>query len=302
MCVYLALVFLGGSLLAPWLYHLIQWGAANYSGLEHLAQNPFHRYVNRSLIVLGVLGLVPYLRRIGVRSWTGAGLGRTPAMGKHLGQGFLLGFGSLAIVAVVTVMAGARNLNHQHTGAEVLKHIGNAGLAAILVAPLEELLFRGALFGGLRKACAWPGALLVSSALYALVHFFERPASPETVDWASGLVVLGRMMRGFVDLDTLIPGFFNLTLAGIILGLGYHLSGTLYFSIGLHAGWIFWLKSFGFMTEEAARTHRWFWGTGKLIDGWLAFAILSGVLIVVWRTRHPKSPALPCPPAGYPGG
>ena len=78
------------------------------------------------------------------------------------------------------------------------------------------------------------------------------------------------MLGGFADFHALVPGFFNLTLAGILLGLAYQRTGNLYFSIGLHAGWIFWLKTYGAFTTGAPHAATWFWGTGKMIDGWLA--------------------------------
>src|SRR5262249_5199828 len=80
-----------------------------------------------------------------------------------------------------------------------------------------------------------------------------------------------------------VPGFLNLTLAGVILGLAYQRSGSLHFSIGLHAGWIFWLKTYGFATVETAADSVWFFRTGKLINGWLAFVVLTALLVVISR-------------------
>lgn len=283
VCVYFALVFLGGGLLAPWLYWLVHWGASVIPGLESLARNPFHRFVNRSLLALGIIGLWPFLRSVGIRSWKDVGLRKSSAWVKRAGGGFLVGFGSLACVASLAVALGPRSLQPSQTATEILRHVGNAGLAAIAVGILEEVFFRGALFGALRKACAWPVALVLSSGLYAIVHFFERPGAPATVEWTTGLVVLVQMLRGFGDLDALVPGFLNLTLAGMILGLGYQRTGSLYFSMGLHAGWIFWLKSYGFLTKESGQALSWFWGSNKLIDGWLACGILAAALFLLER-------------------
>jgi hypothetical protein len=88
------------------------------------------------------------------------------------------------------------------------------------------------------------------------------------------------MLGGFADFHALVPGFFNLTLAGVMLGLAYQRTGNLYFSIGLHAGWIFWLKTYGAFTISAPHAATWFWGTGKLIDGWLALIVLVVTLVV----------------------
>ena len=116
--------------------------------------------------------------------------------------------------------------------------------------------------------------------IYALVHFLQHAELTGPVAWNSGLILLPRMLGGFADFHALVPGFFNLTLAGILLGLAYQRTGNLYFSIGLHAGWIFWLITYDAFTTSAPRAATWFWGTGKLIDGWLALIVLVVTLVV----------------------
>jgi len=91
------------------------------------------------------------------------------------------------------------------------------------------------------------------------------------------------MLRGFVDVEQVVPGFFNLTLAGGLLALAYQRTGNLYCSIGLHAGWIFWLTFYGFLTREVAGADAWFWGTAKLIDGWLALVVLTLALALLLK-------------------
>ncbi|MCL5095924.1 MAG: CPBP family intramembrane metalloprotease [Candidatus Omnitrophica bacterium] len=284
--VYLAVVFLGGALLAPWAYQLASWGAAQSPALEWLAREPFHRYVNRALLVLAVAGLWPFFRGLGVRRWSDLGLGSSSGQWGRLALGFGLGLGSLAAVVFAAAAAGARQWNWAHSAADYGRQLLGAMLTAMVVAVLEEVLFRGALFGALRKGFRWPTALVVSSAFYALVHFFQRPASPLPINWSSGFVVLPGMLRGFIDLEQLVPGFLTLTLAGGLLGYLYQKSGTLHASIGLHAGWIFWLKWYGFITEPVPAANTWFWGTAKLIDGWFALIVLGMVGLVLWHWRH----------------
>lgn len=284
---YLLLVFLGGALLAPWLYEAVQWAGANFAWAQSLADQPFHRFVSRSLLGLALLGLWPLSRTLGLRSWRDLGLKWEAADGRRLGAGLVVGFASLAVVAGIAVVVGARQFDTDRTVASVLRHIGGAAVSATVVSLLEETVFRGALFGGLRRAGSWKAALAASSTVYALVHFFDKPESPAAVNWLSGWVTLGGMCRGFVDGERLVPGFFNLALAGVILGLAYHRTGSLAFSIGLHAGWVFWLKSYGFLTTATAAGGAWVWGTRRLIDGWLAGVVLAGTLYVCARWMLP---------------
>lgn len=278
LILYVSIIFVGGALLAPWLYRAAQW-AAEFSPLfQSLAEKPFHRYVSRSLLVLAIGGLWPFLRLIGIRTWNHAGIKRAEFGWKHLRLGMLLGFASLALIVFIALVWNARTLNTQHTQARILGHLFNASLAAVVVSILEEILFRGAIFGSLRKAISWQTALFVSSFIYAIVHFLGRPEPVDSIEWTSGFIALGAMVQNFTEIGKLMPGLVNLTLAGAILGWAYQRTGTLHLSIGLHAGWIFWLKSYGFLFSENAPTQRWFWGTNKLIDGWLATLILLTLL------------------------
>jgi len=285
LLIYAGGVFLGGALLAPWLAWGVQSLAAHFPVFQRLADQPFHLYVNRSLLVLALLGLGPLLRSLGVSVGRDVGLVKPAGQGRNLSCGFAVGFASLAGIAVVVLMAGAREVNSGIPANRFITKVSGAALTAAVVALLEEVLFRGAIFGALRKALRWPAAMVISSAIYALVHFFSQPPSPSQIHVTSGLAALSMMLGGFVDLEKVVPGFFNLTLAGALLAMAYQHTGNLYFSIGLHAGWIFWLKSYGFLTREAANASAWFWGTHRLIDGWVALIDLALVSLLLLKLR-----------------
>lgn len=279
LLIYVVVVFLGGALLAPWLY----WLAQSLAPGSHLAASPFHRYVDRSLLAFALIGIWPLLRSLGATSWRDVGLVKPNRQWHRLAAGFALGFGSLACVAIIVLAAHGRQFNPDLTTSELVGKLGAAAATAIVVAILEELLFRGAIFGALRKTWDWRAALIVSSMIYAIVHFLSRVDLTGPVTWSSGLELLPRKLEGFGDLKVVIPGFFNLTLAGILLGLAYQRTGNLYFSIGLHAGWIFWLKAYGTLTIAVAGSNVWLWGTNKMIDGWLALLVLAVAFTILMR-------------------
>ena len=283
---FLLVVFAGGALLAPGLYWLVQSLSQTFPGLAHA---PFHRFVNRSLLVLALIGIWPLLRSLGAKSWQDIGLASPAGQWRKWAGGFALGFGSLACVAVLALAAQGRVFNTNLPPPAVARKMGQAALAAMVVSVVEEILFRGAVFGALRKIWNWRIGLLASSMIYAIVHFMKRAELPGPVTWHSGLELLPRMLAGFGNLEVVVPGFFNLTLAGIILGLAYQKSGNLYFSIGLHGGWIFWLQSYRVLTAPAGGARPAFWGTDNPIDGWLALLILGGVLLIVSRLKFSQS-------------
>ncbi|MDE3067072.1 MAG: CPBP family intramembrane metalloprotease [Verrucomicrobiota bacterium] len=273
--IYLGAVFIGGALLAPWLC----WLARDFApAFPRIAGAPFNRFVDRSLLLAALAGLWPLLRALDARSWRDLGLVQPYGQSGKFFGGLLVGFLSLAAVAGTALACGDRLAAPNLTAHKIVGSVFSAVATAVVVAGLEEVLFRGGIFGGLRRVLYWPFALVISSLVYALVHFLRRADFAGPVAWNSGLVLLPRMLAGFADLRALVPAFLTLTLAGVLLGLAYQRSGNLYFSMGLHAGWIFWLKIYGALTVADAGAHAWFWGTSRLIDGWLAFLALACVL------------------------
>lgn len=280
LALYLLAVFAGGALLAPWLYHGVQALAPSVPALESVARMPFARYVNRGLMIVALLGLPLYVRAAGIRRWRDVGVPPGGIRWKTFAAAFALGFVSLAAVCLVALAAGGRELRPRTPG-DLAGQVVGVLATALVVAVIEELLFRGAIFGGLRRAMRWPAALALSSAVYSITHFMARPANPAEVDWLAGLRVLPTMLAGMTELRTLVPAFLSLALAGVILGLAFQWTGDLSASIGIHAGWIFWLKFYGYATRPVEGADEWFWGTRKLVDGWLAFVALVVVLSVV---------------------
>jgi membrane protease YdiL (CAAX protease family) len=278
LAAYLAAVFVAGPLLAPWIWRAVQALAPDHPVLHTLAHQSFARYVNRCLLLVALVGLPFFIRGAGIRGWGDIGFDPRHIRWRRFLAGFGLGFFSLATVCMVAVAVGGRVLDTQHSAARIAGGLVGAMLTALIVAVMEELLFRGAMFGGLRRAIPWPAALAVSSAVYAIVHFLGKPAKPSVMGWDAGLRVLPGMLRGFGDVNALVPAFFSLALAGVVLGLAYHWTGDLFASMGIHAGWIFWLKSYGALTSGAPGADVRIWGTERLVDGWFAFAMLVVVL------------------------
>src|SRR2546428_207490 len=106
--IFLAAVFVLGALIAPWLY----WGGQSAAHVwPWLARQPFHRFVNRSLLGLAIIGLWPMARWLGIRSWSDLGIRSSPQGKRQLLEGLALGFGTLAIVAILILLGGARKWN-----------------------------------------------------------------------------------------------------------------------------------------------------------------------------------------------
>jgi membrane protease YdiL (CAAX protease family) len=286
LVIYIVAVFVGGALLAPPLYWLLQSCAQAF---PKLAAAPFHRYVDRALLGIALVGLWPLVKNLGFNSQREIGLINPRGQEKKFLGGFFLGLVSLAVIAGLAFAFHAREWNSKVSGAEALHKLLGAAATAIVVSILEEILFRGALFGALRKVFHWILALVISSMFYAIMHYFKSADIAGPVTWLSGLRLLPLMFQNMGDLHAVVPGFFNLTLAGILLGWAYQRTGNLYCSIGLHAGWIFWIKSYAIVSSSARGADLWWWGSGSMaiVNGWIALPVLLlTVLAFAWKTRR----------------
>jgi uncharacterized protein len=282
---YLLAVFVGGALLAPWLYWGVGAAAGGWPLLHALSDHPFHRFVHRSLLLMGVAGLWPLLWAAGMRSWGDVGV----RWGREVKRRFGAGFATVAVVmggmALLTLGAGVREWRSDGLESAV-NALMRAAMTGLTVGVLEELLFRGVLFGVLLKSLRPGVALIWSSVIYGAMHFLGRPAGPDELAWWSGLAVIGGMLSGLADWERLVPGMVALTLLGMVFGFCYRRTGDLMFSIGVHAGLVFHMKVFGHFTTGAAGANLWFWGSKRLMDGWFAVSVVCILWLVCDRVTR----------------
>lgn len=291
LLIYLIVVFIGGALLAPWVWKGAQSLGAAFPAFAPVAAHPFHRYVNRCLIVLALVGALPLIRSFHLGSLHE--MGWVQPWKRPVALGFALGFSSLGLVIAVQFLGGHIDWNRTASAGQWLHRIASAAGAAVAVAIIEEGLFRGAIFSALRRTLPFITTAAIVSGLFAWVHFMERPPAPASVGPWTGLLMLAQMLRGLTDLHLLSPAVINLGLIGWMLAVAREQSGTLALSIGLHAGWVFWLKIALFAFVPLPSDIPGFWGSGKLVDGWLATAVLavqSGMLHAWFQSRQCSKP------------
>src|SRR5665213_272140 len=114
LLIYVALVFIGGALLAPWLYFLAQEAGSHWRVFAGISNSPFHRYVHRGILGVAIAGLWPLLRHCGMLNWKELGFVGSRRPGRRVAAGFAIGFASLAIVAILEILFGARAINTSH--------------------------------------------------------------------------------------------------------------------------------------------------------------------------------------------
>jgi len=262
---YVLAVILIGALVAPWAFWLIH---------PHWPSIPFRRVFDRALLIVALAGLWPMLRTLGIRSWSELGYVRTTGWWRQALTGLAIGICSLSVAGALLLAFGFRSFESP-TGRPLLRFL----LAGIVVAIVEETFFRGGVQGALQRATKLPVAIMVASAIYSVVHFMKpRGAVIVDVNWLSGFDYLGQVFAHSWHAPGLAVGFVTLWLAGCILGLAFARTRALYLSMGIHAGWVFTLKTFAWLTAGAS-----------LLDNALVWPVLLVVLVLCWKKFAPRS-------------
>ncbi len=273
ICLYFITVFVTAALIAPWVYLGIQYAGRNFSWAAGIGHGPFYRYLSRCLRIVALLGLWPLLRAVGLCSFRDLGF----RFDRHSFHQWCTGIGwgaaSLIIMVALSVTLKERALDSSYSLHEYSRHFQRIGLSALAVSLFEEFIFRGCLFGILRKGFSFPIAALVSGVTFSMLHFLKIPFNFEIIDWSSGFFVLGKIFLAFLDPQNLLV-MFNLTLLGIILAWAYEKTGALFLPMGIHAGVIVCEKSFRFLTHALPGNHDQLWGNDKLVEGWVAPVVL----------------------------
>jgi membrane protease YdiL (CAAX protease family) len=240
---YLFAVLAAAALAAPQAWHLIQslpgdWMHTMLGGLIGEVQRmPFHRYLSRSIQVAAVMLLWPLLRSLRIRDLRGFGLVRNPCATRDFFTGLAAGVAGVLLLGLTLVVSGVVEWH----GLASLAVLPRILLTAAVVAVLEEFLFRGVLLGLCLRFLGPFASILLSSVIFAGVHFFEIPhvdpiaASPR---WLSGLDLLLSAGGGASSPGLFVWAFSTLCGAGILLGLITRRTGSLWAAIALHGSWI----------------------------------------------------------------
>ena len=209
-----------------------------YEIFSSFGEVPFRKIVSRTTLLSGLLFSLLYfahynglsLRRLGIRSHRAH---------TRLVQGLAAGFIIVAIIEANLLALGIHDLNAERLlSLERLSLLLLGGLlTGLLVGIVEELIFRGALLGGLSRQTNTALALVTVSLVYAAVHYlkFRDLPADAAIHWYTGLTMLPAALFQFADparYDAMLTLFF----LGLLLGLVRLLTGNLLLCIGIHAG------------------------------------------------------------------
>ena len=276
---YLAAVIVLGALLAPPLYWAAQ-GLAGHGVFPALADFKFQKFFNRAALISALLLLWPTVRALRIGGWRDLGIEPDPRWRQHLLAGFVIAGAAVALMAAAYLYLGIYRIRAEI----VCGKIPFIALSAVTVAFLEEALFRGAIFGLLRRSLRPAAALLAVTALFAIVHFLKPDESydPQSIGWLSGFDLIPHTFHQFAEPMTLLAGFTTLFALGWLCGDAALRTRALWMSIGLHAGVVLVKMSFSVMAKFAVKTKEradWLPWVGDRFENGL---IPVAVLLLAW--------------------
>lgn len=272
------------ALVSPLVFHLTRWlaGATQWDFLAYLADHSFPRFFDR-VRWLPLLPLPPLLFwATGIKGLGSLGFGRPVAA--PLGRG--VGLGLLLIGAVVVVQIVVLNLVWDFPAlGGWLPLLGHALLAAMVVAVIEEVLFRGVVLRLFQRALPLSWAVVLASTFFAAVHFKQVPEAVWTdgdpVGLATGFEVAWSTLFSFAKTDNLLPFMIYWSL-GVGLSLLLVRTGSLWSCIGVHAGIVLGRTLYKELAD--AETGSLYWGSDHLVDGlWPMLVLMTWA---AWETAR----------------
>ncbi|RLA20673.1 MAG: CPBP family intramembrane metalloprotease [Gammaproteobacteria bacterium] len=247
-------------------------------------------------LVISIYPLSKFLR------YTRADFGFTDshkAFWKQCSSGFLLGLIILSTAILAELHLGTRVYDNSTVLSLVFisKLIVGALLSGLLIALIEETLFRGLLFRFIRDRSSATFTVLLTALFYAALHFLKSGIDPGTLDETTLITGFKLIALAFANLTNpeIFDSFSALFFVGLFLALIRNQTGSLAQCIGLHASWIFLIKITRSLTNPNPQSE-WFFLVGDydhilgyFVTGWMALVILL-YLVYIRKTNSLNPP------------
>jgi membrane protease YdiL (CAAX protease family) len=281
---FFAVLFVGAIILGPLLFFSVR-------GFFPL---PFHRAMDRALLISALAALGFVWPRVDLRAWWPFDSGAWKQA--LLGLGIAL-VSTQLILGLEVAFAGLGWA--QVTTHDAHRILFTAIVAALLVPFAEETIFRGFIQTKLVRGLGAHGGIVFGALIFMLAHFLKVPAGFDhaPVHGWSGASALGAAFLPVLQGQFLDGRGLNLFLLGLILGGLFLRWGTLWLNYGLHGGLILALILASGLTRPAVQGA--FWAGDGLLSSLLTSAVL--VLLGFWlwffyRRHWPESDPGPTAP------
>ncbi len=243
---------------------------------------PFPRIFDRTVMVTLFAAMLVWSRSMGFLTLMREGFAMPRANLSRLLIGLAIAATAIAILFTLAFASGSgAAVSYQALSARAIRFV----LPAIAIGIIEEGFFRAFLLGGMRRDFGSRVALVATSAFYALAHLVRSPAHYYLTgfDPTAGLYNLAASGAQLGHPVTAAPTLIGLFLLGLVLGETFLNTGTVWFAIGLHSGFVLGAKTWPIVARSGGSVSRWIAGPGPvpLIAAPAAWTIAMALLLAL---------------------
>ncbi len=247
--------------------------------LDPIFDLAFRKYINYATLISGVIACFIYLKIQNLLSFSAFGFSGKP--GKfiiNLFNGFAYGLAIMLIIEIILFLLQIHKFD-PYRSIWLFSNISflyKALFAAVLIASLEELIFRGAFFSGLHKEAGAFIAVLFTSLVYAAVHFVRYPdlIIEINIGWLTGIEMMPDVFRRFQEW-AITDYFLTLFIFGVLLSLLRLKHKNIAACIGAHAGIVMLIKIADYFTNRTNDSDfNYLVSPYNSTYGWISFSII----------------------------
>lgn len=254
-----------------------------YMFLQTFTDIPFHKITSQLSSLFGLAFIFVYLYINKILDRETAGFNFTQAsLRQDVLIGIIMGTSIMLVLALVMLLLGMLVPEPEldislHFIASVLI---SAILSGIMVALIEETLYRGALLGGLCKTTNIITGVIISSVIYSAVHFIKFPKVPDGTDinWMTGFIILSDSFHRLAE-PAIIDSFLALFAFGVLLALVRLNRKNIIQCMGIHAGVVIAIKIIRDFTDYAHGNSFEF--LSNRYDHLLGYLTLSWLIVII---------------------
>ena len=252
----------------------------------------FESVASRCVSLIAVVLFVALFRRLGINSWHQIGFNNNLInFVKNSLKGLLLGIIIMAPVIIGLLLTKNRimDLSWVWSINNVLTLLITALLAGLVIALIEETLFRGIILTSILNQSGVIFAVISTNVIYAFVHFLEPEFHQQTssINWLSGFELIKTAFNPWLSPLEFVDSFLALFMAGVLLSILKIKSNCLAICIGVHASWVLVIKFLKRVTHSnSASDYAYLTGSYDNVIGYFAAVCLAG-FIVYFLYRRP---------------
>lgn len=251
--------------------------------------NPFFdfepdRVFRRVWMIAVIIGLIGWGKDIGLRNPREVGFVLRKDGYFNACIGVLVAWFFLGILTFGYFTAGMWQIRADFDTLYVLKKAVEGPFKGLLIAGIEEYVFRGLIFFSLARRWGWIPAAVFSSAIFSMLHFVQGHGlnNAEGLSaWYAGFYWCGILLKSMIARFELFPAATGLFLIGMIMCYASIRTGNLWYAAGLHGGWICYFVICGAIVDYS-NANPFLTGGSRLFDGVIPILGMIVVFPITW--------------------